>query len=66
MDLQEIKLYLMAIGGVITAANAITILTPTKVDDKILGKFGWLVNFLLKVLNIIAGNFGKNKNADDK
>lgn len=43
--------------GIVTAATAITALTPTKSDDKI-------INTLLGVLNIVAGNFGKNKNAD--
>ena len=38
--------------------NAITALTPTKTDDK-------YVSMALKVLNTIAGNIGKNKNADD-
>ena len=33
-------------------------LTPTKADNKI-------VNILLKVLNILAGNVLKNKNADN-
>ena len=49
--------YLVAILGILGAANAITILTPTTADDKV-------VNFLLLVLNFLAGNFGKNKNAD--
>jgi|6_EtaG_2_1085325.scaffolds.fasta_scaffold136249_3 hypothetical protein len=50
--------WLVAITGLVTAANAVTILTPTKSDDKVVG-------FCLKWLNILAGNFGKNKNADD-
>jgi hypothetical protein len=33
-------------------------LTPTKTDDK-------YVSMALRVLNILAGNVGKNKNADD-
>ncbi len=48
---------LPAITGIVTAATAFSAMTPTTVDDKAL-------NFLLKVLNFIAGNFGKNKNAD--
>jgi hypothetical protein len=48
-----------AITGVITAATAITILTPTKNDDKIIGT-------ILGFLNLLAGNFGKNTNADTK
>jgi len=43
--------------GILTAATAITALTPTKVDNTV-------VNLLLKVLNGLAGNVGKNKNAD--
>ena len=49
--------WLNAITGLITAATAITILTPTKSDDKV-------VTFILDVLNILAGNFGQNKNKD--
>jgi len=51
--------WLTAITAVVTAATAITALTPTKRDDAIIGG-------VLRVLNILAGNFGKNKNADDK
>jgi len=48
----------MAIGGAILgAANAITMITPTKVDNEILQK---IVTFV----NTIAGNIGRNKNAD--
>lgn len=53
----ELPPWLNAITGVITAATAITILTPTKTDDKI-------VDTILGVLNFLAGNFGKNTNAD--
>lgn len=51
--------WLIAISGLVAACTAITALTPTKVDDKV-------VNMILKVLNFFAGNFAKNKNADDK
>lgn len=51
--------WLTAITTVVTAATAITALTPSKTDDEI-------VNKVLKVLNFLAGNFLKNKNADDK
>lgn len=50
--------WLAAITSVVTAATAITALTPSTVDDKI-------INGVLKVLNILAGNFAKNKNADE-
>jgi hypothetical protein len=51
--------YVMAFTGIVTAANAITIITPTKSDDKI-------ISVLLMILNALAGNFGRNVNADDK
>lgn len=51
--------WLVAITTVVTACTAITALTPTKKDDVFIGK-------VLKVLNFLAGNIGKNKNADDK
>jgi hypothetical protein len=50
--------WLAAITAVVTAATAITALTPSKSDDAI-------VNAILKFLNFLAGNFLKNKNADD-
>jgi len=40
------------------AVSAITAVTPTKSDDKI-------VAAVLRVLNILSLNIGKNKNADD-
>ncbi len=52
-----LPVWLVAITTVVTAATAITAITPTKTDDKI-------INGILKVLNFLAGNFGKNKNAD--
>ena len=51
---------------VVTGANVITAVTPTKVDDKLLGKVTPLINMFLKVANTLAMNFGKNKNKDDK
>lgn len=56
--LEAAPAWLVAITGVVTAATAVTALTPTKTDDEIFNK-------VLKVLNFLAGNFGKNKNADD-
>mgnify|MGYP007122506890 CR=1 FL=1 len=55
--LESLPAWLVAITALVTAATAVTTLTPSKADDKV-------VNMLLKVLNILAGNFGKNKNAD--
>ena len=49
--------WLNAITALVTAATAITALTPTKVDDK-------YVAIALRVLNVVAGNVGKNRNAD--
>jgi len=44
-------------AGVVVAANAVTILTPSTADNQFLSG-------VLKVLNAISGNFGKNTNAD--
>ena len=49
--------WLLAITGTVTAATAITALTPTKKDNKAL-------DIILKVLNVLAGNILKNKNED--
>ncbi len=55
--LEAMPAWLVAITALVTAATAVTALTPSKADDKVVG-------MILKVLNILAGNFGKNKNAD--
>lgn len=57
--IEGFPVWLVAITTVVTACTAITSITPTKTDDEIISK-------VLKVLNFLAGNFGKNKNADDK
>lgn len=49
--------YVAAAMAVLTACTAVTALTPTKTDDKIL-------NIVLGILNFLAGNVLKNKNAD--
>ena len=57
--------YLVAISGVIASLTLITAITPTKLDDKWLGKATGAVNFLLKIANVGAGNIGKNRNQDE-
>ena len=54
----SIPVWLTAVTGVVTAATAITSLTPTTSDDKVIGA-------VLKVLNFLAGNIFRNRNADD-
>ena len=51
--------WLAAVTSVVTAATAITALTPSPSDDKI-------IDSVLRVLNVLAGNVGKNKNADEE
>lgn len=51
--------WIVALTSVVTAATAITALTPSTSDDKVLA-------VVLKYLNILAGNFGANKNLDSK
>jgi hypothetical protein len=51
--------WIAALTSVVTAATAITVLTPSRSDDL------WL-DRILRVLNVLAGNVGMNRNADDK
>ena len=53
----DIPAWLTAVTTLVTAATAITDLTDTRKDDMVIGKVLW-------VLNIVAGNIGKNKNLD--
>ena len=55
--LEGFPVWIQAIMALVTAATAITALTPTKADDKVL-------NFVLKILNFAAGNVAKNRNKD--
>lgn len=50
--------WIAAVTSVVTAATAITALTPSRSDDV------WL-DRILQVLNVLAGNVGLNRNADD-
>jgi len=49
----------LLITGIITVATAITAGTPSNSDNKAL-------NSVLTILNMVAGNIGKNKNEDAK
>ena len=53
----QIQVWIAALTGLVTAATAITAITPTQVDNKVM-------NVLLKILNFAAGNVFRNKNAD--
>jgi len=55
--LETFPIWLQGITAVVTAATAITALTPSKADDRAIG-------WLLKMLNILAGNVFKNRNKD--
>jgi hypothetical protein len=56
--LDAFPVWLAALTTVVTAATAITIITPTKSDDKVIAA-------ILKVLNLLSGNIGNNKNKDE-
>jgi hypothetical protein len=62
----EAPMWLQAIAGIITACTAFTMLTPTKVDDKLFGVLTKGVNVLLKLANMGSGNILKNKNKDER
>ena len=54
----EFGAWIAALSTLVAAATSITALTPTQWDNRV-------VNGLSKVLNILAGNIAKNRNADD-
>lgn len=47
------------LGSVCLAANVVTANTNSTSENK-------YINILKIILNFLSGNFGKNKNADDK
>ncbi len=53
----KLPAWVEAITAIVAASTALTALTPTKTDNKI-------VDSVLGVLNFLAGNVLKNKNAD--
>lgn len=58
--------WLIALSGVVTALTGFTALTPSKLDDEVLGKATKYVNMALKFANVGAGNVGQNKNKDEE
>lgn len=56
---QNASLAVQVLAIVITLATVITSLTPSRSDDQRLDR-------LLKLLNLLAGNVGFNRNADDR
>ena len=57
--LDQLPAFVQVGFAVVTGAAAIAAVTPTQVDNQ-------LVDVVLRVLNILGGNFGQAKNADDK
>ena len=57
--IDKVPNWIFALTTLCVAANAITALTPTKADDKIVGG-------ILKTLNILSLNVGKNRNLDEE
>lgn len=58
LDPKNIMEVIRAVTMIVTVCTFLTALTPSKSDDLLMQK----VN---NVLNILAGNIGYNKNADD-
>lgn len=57
--IDSIPTWVNALLLIFAGAKAITIMTDTRSDDKI-------VDAILRVLNLLAGNFGKDKNKDSE
>lgn len=53
----DVGAWILAATAVLSACTAVTALTPSKSDDLVLGG-------VLRVLNLLAGNVGKNRNHD--
>ena len=51
--------YIEIITAIVTIASVITAATPNQADNKI-------VDFVVKLLNVLAINFGKNKNYEEE
>ncbi len=56
--INDLPAWINALTGLVAAATAVTMLTPTKRDDVI-------IQFFLTILNFASGNFLRNKNADE-
>ncbi len=56
--IEMVQQWLLAFTGVVTAASAITVLTPTRADDR-------LRRYVLAVLNFLALNIGNARNKGD-
>ena len=57
--MENFNAWVAGITAVVTACTAITAITPTKSDDKI-------IDAILRILNVLAGNVAKNRNRDDR
>ena len=57
---------LPAIAAIVASCAGIAVVTPTKVDDKIVGNLGKVINVVLRFINVIGLNFGKAVNRDDE
>lgn len=55
--IEGLPVWVTALTGLVVAAKSITILTPSTSDDVVVDK-------LLRFLNVIALNIGKDKNAE--
>jgi len=55
--LDLIPQWLQALTVLVTGANGVTMLTPSTADNR-------AVNWLMKLLNLLSMNIGKNRNKD--